>query len=73
MYSSRILSLDRLCSIFIASMASDNLRVSVFSFDRKKLRATCMVMVEAPSLAPPDSRFDPAARSMPSVSTPPWV
>jgi len=40
--------LVRLCSILKARSASYSLRVAVFSEERKKLRATCMVMVLAP-------------------------
>jgi len=42
-----------------------NLRVSVLSFDKKKLRATCMVMVEAPWRTPPEMKLDSAARATP--------
>ena len=52
-------------SILNASSISLNLRVSVFSFDRKKLRATCIVMVLAPWRTPPETKFDSAARATP--------
>ena len=39
-----------------------NLRVRVRSFERKKLRATCIVIVEAPWRTPPETKFDGGAR-----------
>ena len=44
--------MDRLASIFQASSTSRSLRVTVFSRVRKKLRATCMVIVPAPCWVP---------------------
>ena len=46
------LVLGRLASIFQASSTSRSLRVTVFSRVRKKLRATCMVIVPAPCWVP---------------------
>ena len=48
----------RLCSILKASSISLNLRVRVFSLERKKLRATCIVMVLAPWRTPPATKLE---------------
>jgi hypothetical protein len=39
--------------------------VKVFSRERKKFRATCMVMVLAPWRAPPTEKFEITARTTP--------
>ena len=50
---------------FEGSSTSLNLRVMVFSLVRKKLRATCMVIVLAPCFAVPEVKLENAARMTP--------
>lgn len=63
-------SFSKVCSMRRASSISLILRVKVFSELKRKFRATCWVIVDAPCAFFPASALRPMARTMPSTSTP---
>ncbi len=62
--------LSKASSILVARIISLIFRDHFFSFVRRKFRATCCVIVEAPCAFFPCAAFRRIARTMPPASTP---